>query len=154
VDVSERVRALRKRVDLTQAQVAERAGLDRVEVSQIEGGKNSCGSWRVRAGLARAFGVRVDTVADYLDGAIGLQDVLDRRAAGESSGNMRAVKCLLSRPEWAAALAAAQAAAAVTDPEIVQADWVRVSQLYDGPSVPNPLTPRLILQLARALRNT
>ncbi len=113
VDVADRVRRLRERSGLTQAQVAERAGLERVEVNQIERGKNSCGSWRVRAGLATAFSVRVSTMAEYLDGTIDLAEVASRIAAKETSGELRAVRLLRDRPEWPAALAAAQAAAAV-----------------------------------------
>jgi len=153
VDVADRVRRLRERSGLTQAQVAERAGLERVEVNQIERGKNSCGSWRVRAGLATAFSVRVSTMAEYLDGEIDLAEVSARIGAKETSGELRAVRLLRDRPEWPAVLAASQAAAAVMDPGLDVADWDRVSQLYDGPSVPPALTPRLLLQLARALKS-
>lgn len=49
----------RKRIERkwTQDELAERAGLDRVEVNAVERGRNKGTSSRIRDGLARAFGV-------------------------------------------------------------------------------------------------
>lgn len=68
-----RAEALRKRLGLTQAQVAERAGLRRDEVTKVESGANKATSARVRDGLARAFGLSVDELVSYLDGATELE---------------------------------------------------------------------------------
>ena len=68
-----RAAALRKRLGLTQAQVAERAGLRRDEVTKVEGGANKATSARVRDGLARAYGLSVDELLGYLDGAVELE---------------------------------------------------------------------------------
>lgn len=76
-----RPEALRKRLGLTQAQVADRAGLRRDEVTKVETGANKATSARVRDGLARAFGVSVDDLVRYLDGALEL-DALGLPAPG------------------------------------------------------------------------
>lgn len=146
------VKKLREHVGLTQAQVAERGGLERVEVNQIERGENSCSSWRIRAWLAQAFGVQATTIAAYLDGALDFAGVVGRVDGHEAEQVAATVRPLSARPEWPAVLAAAQAAAAVTEPDITDADWKRAGQMYDGPSVPQNLTPRLVLQLTKALR--
>lgn len=75
-----RATALRKRLGLTQAQVAERAGLRRDEVTKVETGANQASSARVRDGLSRAFGITVDALVRYLDGAVEL-DALGLPAA-------------------------------------------------------------------------
>lgn len=63
-----RAEALRKRLGLTQAEVAERAGLRRDEVTKVETGANKATSARVRDGLAQAFGLSVDELVRYLEG--------------------------------------------------------------------------------------
>lgn len=49
------VKAERERRGWTQEQLAERAGIDRVEVNALERGRNKGTSTRIRDGLARAF---------------------------------------------------------------------------------------------------
>lgn len=69
-EIGERVRALRKAVGLTQEQVAIAAGLERVEVVQIETGKNKATSARMQKGLAKSFHLSVDEIGRVLSGAL------------------------------------------------------------------------------------
>jgi transcriptional regulator with XRE-family HTH domain len=82
VSAGERVRDLRKALDLTQGQAAEMTDgkVDQVIFSQIETGKNKATSYAIRAGLARAFGTRIEDLAAYLDGEIDLGILLRRRS--------------------------------------------------------------------------
>jgi transcriptional regulator with XRE-family HTH domain len=57
------VKKTRAERDWTQQELADKAGLDRVEINAIENGRNKGSSHRVRDGLARAFGVPLATVA-------------------------------------------------------------------------------------------
>jgi len=52
-----RVRELREKAGLTQAHLAERAGMDRIAISHIERGQRDVGVVRAAA-IARALGVR------------------------------------------------------------------------------------------------
>ena len=147
--IGERVRALRERVGISQGELARRGGLRRVEVNQIENGANAAGSWNIRAGLARGIGVDVVTLAAYIDGELDPGTVFDRRTVDMPVQQRPAL--LADRPEWSEALTAARSAALVTDPDLGEEDWARVGRLYDGPSLPAKITPRLILQRARTL---
>jgi transcriptional regulator with XRE-family HTH domain len=62
------LRALRAGLGVSQAQVAERAGLQRVEVVNLESGRNQATSARVQRGLARAFGLSAEEIAEVLSG--------------------------------------------------------------------------------------
>jgi transcriptional regulator with XRE-family HTH domain len=146
----ERVRALRLRLGLTQEELGARSGLPRTKIVEIESGTNKAGSWAIRRGLAIGFRLRVETLADLLDGALSVDDAERRARAGEgdtTSGRLH------DRPEWPTVLRAAREAAGVTDPDLGQEDFERVGLLYNGEAIPRSLTPRMILQLARALRS-
>jgi transcriptional regulator with XRE-family HTH domain len=82
VIVKDRLKALRKRLALTQEAMAERGGLGRVEVVRVEGGHNDATSYRLRAGLARAAELGVEDLSAYLDGEIELEDAMARRRSG------------------------------------------------------------------------
>ena len=58
------VRRLRRELDLTQAQLARRSGLDQGHISQIESGKRANPTTAVVKRLARALGV---SAAELLD---------------------------------------------------------------------------------------
>ena len=73
---SERLRALRQAIGVTQARLGELCGLTRVEVVQLETGKNKGTSYATRAALAKGVDVPVDAIAAYLDGDVGLADLL------------------------------------------------------------------------------
>lgn len=120
----DRVRALRQLLGWTQDKLATASGIARTKIVEIETGANAATTWRIRKGLADAVGVRVEAVV----------------------GRLR------DRPEWPAALAATQAAAAAADPDLTPEDFDRAGTLYDGAAIPVPLTPRFVLQLCRILR--
>lgn len=145
----DRVRALRLLLGWTQDRLATASGIARTKIVEIESGTNAATTWRIRKGLADAVGVRVETMADMLDDAIEPAEVLRRIRAGTEKA---IVGRLRDRPEWEAALAAAQAAAAVTEPDLTPEDFARAGSLYDAAALPTPLTPRFVLQLCRILR--
>lgn len=80
--VGQRVLALREALGMKQHEVANgmRAGLDRSRVAKIERGDNQLSSNQARRELAQAFRIPRDDLGDYLDGVIGLQEVLSRRS--------------------------------------------------------------------------
>lgn len=127
-----------------------RSGLPRTKVVEVETGTNKAGTWAIRKGLATGFRLRVETMAGLLDGAITVDDA--ERLARSGEGDAVSGR-LTTRAEWEEVLAAARAAAEVTDPDLRQEDFERAGRLYDGDAVPRPLTPRLLVQLARALRS-
>jgi len=95
------IRELRAAVGLTQDGVAAKSGgkLQRVDVNKIEKGRNDCSSDRVRSGLATAFGLTREQVADYIEGRANLRDTLALRGRG---GGAPAVGPLLrTRAGWA-----------------------------------------------------
>ncbi|WP_061610229.1 helix-turn-helix domain-containing protein [Sorangium cellulosum] len=63
----DKIKALRNALGLTQQQLADRAGLSRVDVSRIESGYNQATSWRVIDKLANGFGLAPDRLASILD---------------------------------------------------------------------------------------
>lgn len=80
-DVKHLVRELRRSLEYTQEQVATRSRgiLRRVDVNKVESGANAANSARVRTGLAAAFDLSRDDLAEYLDGSISVDEVLARR---------------------------------------------------------------------------
>lgn len=80
----ELIRDLRSAVGLTQDAVAAKSGgkLQRVDANKIERGRNDCSSDRVRSGLATAFGLTREQIADYLEGRAGLPETMARRGRG------------------------------------------------------------------------
>lgn len=64
------VRALRLHLGLSQEKLAEAAALGRVEVVNIESGRNKASSARVQRGLSQAFGLAPDVLASALAGLI------------------------------------------------------------------------------------
>lgn len=83
--IAQRVRALRTAFGFTQAEVALRAerGWRRENVVILEGSGNgnAASSWNQRVGLARAFGVTVEDIEDYLEGDLSLDRVLQMSTA-------------------------------------------------------------------------
>jgi transcriptional regulator with XRE-family HTH domain len=73
---ADRVRGLRRALAVTQERLAEMCGLERVEVVQLEAGKNKATSYATRAALARGTDVPIDAMAAYLDGEIALPSLL------------------------------------------------------------------------------
>jgi transcriptional regulator with XRE-family HTH domain len=75
---ADRAKALREAIGLTQEKLAERSEgcLTRVEVNQIEAGRNKLTSWAARDGLARAADVPIEALSAYVDGEIDLTALL------------------------------------------------------------------------------
>lgn len=125
-DMADRAIALRKRLKLTQEQLAERCGLTRVEIAKLETGKNKARSARFLAALARGCGVPQEALDAYLLGELELDDMLfsveDRKATGvlaPAFGNIEAAIGYHQR-RWHRATVAAGRATALTradDPE-------------------------------------
>lgn len=80
---ADKIRVLRAALGagVTQERLAELCGLTRVEVVQLETGKNKASSYATRLALARGVDVPVDAIAAYLDGTIGLDGLLVLRGS-------------------------------------------------------------------------
>jgi len=80
-----RLRLLRETLELTQGEVSLRSVdqdgriLRAVEVGHVESGRNMASTRRVRASLARAFGITENDLFDYLEGRVTLQDFMKHR---------------------------------------------------------------------------
>lgn len=68
------VRAARKALGWTQSELADRAGLHRVEISNIERGYNQVTSHRARVGLARGFGVPIELISRGVEEGPGVDE--------------------------------------------------------------------------------
>ncbi len=81
--IGARVRALRVAYRLSQSALAIRAGVTRSEVVKIEGDHNKATSYRVRAGLAKAFGIGLLEFDAFLDGRTTLEHAIAHRPTTE-----------------------------------------------------------------------
>lgn len=81
-----RIRALREHFELTQEQAAEKGGFKRELMSKFESGKNSATTYETQRALARSFELRPEHVAEYLDGELSLEELIDRRNHAVHSG--------------------------------------------------------------------
>jgi hypothetical protein len=81
---------LRERLGFTQGQIERATGgsLRREEVSKLDYGDVKGTSWRVRDGLARAFGVDIHIVAAYLDGELDLDGIVKEVRGGQASAEV------------------------------------------------------------------
>lgn len=77
------IRTLRESTGLTQAQLAERAGIQREHLSNIETGKNKLTGTAARDGLARALGMTVEDFAKLADSPPPDHPKFERNANGE-----------------------------------------------------------------------
>ena len=92
-----RVRALRKKLGVTQDQLADQCDITRVEVVLLEAGRNKATSYAMRAALAKGVDVPVEAIAAYLDGEIDLAALLTLRGTYASTQWWRGL--LARRPE-------------------------------------------------------
>lgn len=69
--------AIRSALGLSQAQLAKRAELDRIEILNVEKGRNKASSARIRDGLARGFGLSIEETSAGLDGHLTPEDILN-----------------------------------------------------------------------------
>ena len=148
MELKERVRALRKGTGQTQEQLADAGGLERVEVVNVESGRNQLTSVRVLRGLALGFGISVDDMIALVDGTLPVEDALARRGRQRSAGpvSTRAGATPLGEHrDWPAASAAAQEWTGI-DP--------RFFDLIAGltmPRAPSRLDRKLIAGIAEGL---
>lgn len=70
------IRKIRQALRLSQEALAKAAGLARVEVVHVEGGKNHGTSARMRAALAKGLGLDREDVDQIFGGALGLDAAL------------------------------------------------------------------------------
>lgn len=81
VELKERMRALRVALKLTQEQLADRGELERVEISNLESGRNQATSTRILKGLAKGFELSLQDMADVIDGALSVDEAVRRRGS-------------------------------------------------------------------------
>ena len=74
-ELPKRVRALRKRMGLSQEKLSELGDFPRHEVSKIENGERQMRSFPARQQLARAFSLTIDDLSAYLEGRLSLENV-------------------------------------------------------------------------------
>jgi transcriptional regulator with XRE-family HTH domain len=80
----ELLKALRKEALLTQAQLAERTGIQRGEISKLENGPLKCTLASTRRRLAKGYGVPLELFDDYLEGRVTLEELIEARIVAES----------------------------------------------------------------------
>ncbi|WP_437798471.1 helix-turn-helix domain-containing protein [Sorangium sp. So ce693] len=83
--LAERLKALRKAMQLTQEELAERSGLRRTELPRLEKGSNKGSSLAIREALADGFGVTLAQINAYLDGHADLQETIELIKQGRST---------------------------------------------------------------------
>jgi transcriptional regulator with XRE-family HTH domain len=114
-----RVRALRKRLNLTQEQIAQRSIVDgepiaREEVNKLEAGVNKGESARIVRALATAASVSMDAMYEYLGGRLPLDRLF---TAGASTPTAK----YSDLPGWSEARARAQLRWQILPPEAFDA---------------------------------
>lgn len=90
VELKDRIRAVREALKLTQEQVADAGGFERVEASNTETGRNKLTSHRLVVGFARGFGLPLQAMSDLVEGAIDVEKALETRAALEAGQDDKA----------------------------------------------------------------
>lgn len=68
-DIAQHVRAIRRRLRLSQEDFAERCGIERVVVWQLENGRNKGTSAAIQTALARGAGMTLEELRRYLSRA-------------------------------------------------------------------------------------
>ena len=77
--IGARVTALRNKWQITQAELAARAGLPATTVCAIERGRNLATSGDTQAALARGFGLTLEDMRAVLGGVLDASDASARR---------------------------------------------------------------------------
>jgi len=98
--VGDRVRALRKALDITQSELSSRAGFpdgNPVYVSKVETGINALGSLKARVSLARGFGLTPGQFDLYLGGGASLSETV-ALARGAATAESRDPEPEFERP--------------------------------------------------------
>lgn len=71
------MRGLRNALGLTQEKLAERAGLERIEVVNVESGRNQATSIRILKGLAQGFGLSLEDAMAFIDGELTVEQAAE-----------------------------------------------------------------------------
>jgi transcriptional regulator with XRE-family HTH domain len=139
------VRALRKKLDLTQDVIADRGKFPRAKMSKFESGENAATTADAQMELADGFGVPRETMASYLDEEIDLAEIIDvikGRARGTSEAAeleyryetlRRVVEAKRYRSRWSpAAIAAARSLQLDADQDPDEAWWLEALDRLDA----------------------
>lgn len=73
MDTGTRIKALRNALNWTQEKLAERAGIQRTEVTKLEGGGNKATSHEMHLAVARGFGLASSDLDLYLAGEMSVE---------------------------------------------------------------------------------
>jgi DNA-binding XRE family transcriptional regulator len=118
--VKERIRDLRKELQLSQEAAAQKSGLARTVWVKLEAGKNQASSFEIRSAIAKTAGVTVEAVADYLDERLTLAQLMAGRVtAGRKIDPIQAAADYLRASD-----------VTISDEAI---ERVRSTSYYDGP---------------------
>lgn len=155
VEVKDLVKSLRTRIGISQESLAKASGgvLSREVVTKIELGKNKASTYRIREGLATAFGVSQHQMAAYLDGQMPIDELLahreSRSANMTNAGHGAAPSSRLCDrgDEWETAVKDAAEFA----PYIPEEFFTRAGRFLDDPSVPRPIDGQFVADLALGL---
>lgn len=133
-----RVQQLRKAAGLTQQELAAKTELTQSSISRIESGKQGSLDGDVAERLARALGCSVDD----------LWDESSEAPPSTASHDAAVIPSLEQRPGWTDVFARAKADA----PDIDAEDWETLAKSPGLFAFDAPLTPALLIDLARVVR--
>ena len=121
-EIKDRIKALRKALGLTQDALADRGGLERVEISNLESGRNQATSVRILKGLAKGLGLDLQATSDFVDGLLSVEDAVAKiQSAGKQPSPTRNLAADLARGIGVSQRAIAEVLAEPMTPE--QATW-------------------------------
>jgi transcriptional regulator with XRE-family HTH domain len=142
--LADRLRARRKSADLTQVELAERAGVSQSVVSRLESGTTTEASWSVMAAIAKALGA---TPEELLEGsAPATADGSEpREYTIVPSHDGRRVPVLRNLPNWEELVAAAR----VLDSRLPP--WVFEELGGKSPFLAGQLTASAVRDLGRVI---
>lgn len=139
MSLAERLRARRKAASLTQAELAERAGVSQSVVSRLENGTTTEATWSVMAAIAKALGATAD---ELLSGEPASEP---REYTVEPSHDGRRVPMLRNLPNWDELVEGAR----VLDPKLPA--WTLEELGTKSPFLAGALTPSAVRDLARVI---
>jgi transcriptional regulator with XRE-family HTH domain len=84
-DISQHVRALRRRADVSQEHFAKLCGLTRLQIFDLESGRNKGTSAAIREGLARGAKMSLDQLSEFLSAKAPADGRKPFRASGRAA---------------------------------------------------------------------
>ena len=84
-DISQHVRALRRRADVSQERFAELCGLTRLQIFDLENARNKGTSAAIREGLAKGAKMSLDQLHKFLSGPAPAEGRKPFRANGRAA---------------------------------------------------------------------